>query len=367
MVEDRAHPSLTMSRRWVLVLLVIVVFAGWGALRLARGTGASDPSQKSGALHVKYFCPMHPNIVREGPGRCPVCGMELERVDETGTVQSVEGYASFVLPARRQQLIGVVQGKVSRRPMTKIVRAAGRVTFDPDLAMAIEEYRQAAAGGSGATQDSPDAQRLRNRLLQSIAARLKLLGLTQAQINELPGRTGPAAEFLTGTTGGNVEVFLDIFPSDLGAVQPGQTLEARTLTAPGRVFHGVIKAVDRNVNPTTRTVRARALIENEEGLLRAETYLDVQIRAPLGMRLCVPADAILESGEKTLAFVISGNGRIDPRLVSVGQRGDDEVEILTGLAEGESVVTSANFLIDSESRLRSALAAFGGVAQPSRD
>ena len=189
------------------------------------------------------------------------------------------------------------------------------------------------------------------------------MGLTQAQINELPGRTGPAAELVTGANGGNVEVFLDIFPSDSGAVQPGQKLEARTLAAPGRVFHGVIKAVDRNVNPTTRTVRARALIENAEGLLRADTYLDVQIRAPLGMRLCVPADAILETGEKTLAFVISGTGKIDPRLVSVGQRGDDEVEVLTGLAEGESVVTSANFLIDSESRLRSALAAFGGVAR----
>jgi Cu(I)/Ag(I) efflux system membrane fusion protein len=218
-----------------------------------------------------------------------------------------------------------------------------------------------------AAQDSADAQRLRNQLLQSIAARLKLLGLTQPQINELPGRTGPTAEFLTGTNGGSVEVFLDIFPSDAGAVQAGQKVEGRTLTALGRVFRGVINAVDRSVNPTTRTVRARALIENPEGLLRADTYLDVQIRAPLGMRLCVPADAILESGERTLAFVISGGGEIDPRSVSVGQRGEDEVEILTGLAEGESVVTSANFLIDSESRLRSALAAFGGVAQPQRD
>jgi Cu(I)/Ag(I) efflux system membrane fusion protein len=293
--------------------------------------------------------------------------MELERVDDTRAVDGVEGYASFVLPARRQQLIGVSQGKVSRHPMTKIVRAAGRVTFDPDLATAIEEYRQAAAGGSEAAQNSPDAQRLRNQLLQSIAARLRLLGLTQAQINELPGRTGPTAEFVTGSNGGSVEVFLDIFPSDAGAIQAGQTLEAQTLAAPGRIFRGVISAVDRSVNPTTRTVRARALIENTGGLLRADTYLDVQIVAPLGTRLCVPAEAILESGEKTLAFVISGSGQIDPRLVSVGERGDDEVEILTGLAEGESVVTSANFLIDSESRLRSALAAFGGVAQPRRD
>src|SRR5262249_32030780 len=159
------------------------------------------------------FCPMHPNIVREAPGRCPVCGMDLVRVDdETGTVEGVEGYASFVLPPGRQQLIGVSHGKVSRRTMTKIVRAAGRVTFDPALATAVEEYRQAAAGGSGAAPDSPDAQRLRNQLLQSIAARLKLLGLTQAQINELPGRTGPAAEFITGTIGGNLEVFLDVFP-----------------------------------------------------------------------------------------------------------------------------------------------------------
>jgi Cu(I)/Ag(I) efflux system membrane fusion protein len=293
--------------------------------------------------------------------------MDLERMEEPRTGDKVPGYASFTLPSSRRQLFGISQEKVSRHPMTKIVRAAGRVTFDPDLARAIEEYRQTAAGGSGATQDSPEAERLRNRLLESIAARLKLLGLTQAEINELPGRTGPAAEFVTGTNGGNVEVFLDIFPSDLGNVHAEQSLEARTLAAPGRVFHGVIKAVDRSVNPTTRTVRARALIENTEGLLRADMYLDVQILVPLGMRLCVPAEAVLESGENTLAFVVSGDGEIDPRAVSIGQRGDDDVEVLSGLAEGESVVTSANFLIDSESRLRSALAAFGGVAQARRD
>lgn len=355
-----------MSRR-TAVVLVAIVCAGWGTLRWARGGGPSGPPRESTASRVSYFCPMHPSIVREGPGRCPVCGMDLERVEETQVGESLPGYASFTLSSRRQQLIGVAQGKVSRRPMTKIVRAAGRVTFDPDLAAAIEEYRQAAAGGSGAAEDSVDAQRLRNQLLQSIAARLKLLGLTQAQINEVPGRTGPTAEFVTGTQGGEVEVFIDIFPSEVGAVQTGQMLEARTLAAPGRVFHGVIKAVDRSVNPTTRTVRARALIENAEGLLRADTYLDVQILAPLGTRLCVPAEAVLESGEKTLAFVVSGDGQIDPRPVSIGQRGDDDVEVLSGLAEGESVVTSANFLIDSESRLRSALAAFGGVAQARRD
>jgi Cu(I)/Ag(I) efflux system membrane fusion protein len=85
------------------------------------------------------------------------------------------------------------------------------------------------------------------------------------------------------------------------------------------------------------------------------------------MRLCVPAEAVLESGENTLAFVVSGDGQIDPRPVSIGQRGDDDIEVLSGLAEGESVVTSANFLIDSESRLRSALTTFGGVAQARRD
>jgi Cu(I)/Ag(I) efflux system membrane fusion protein len=108
----------------------------------------------------------------------------------------------------------------------------------------------------------------------------------------------------------------------------------------------------------TRTARARALVQNLEGLLKPDMYLDVRIRVPLGVRLSVPAEAILDSGERQRVFVVHDDGTIEPRQVTIGWRGGDHAGIAAGIAEGETVVTSANFLIDSESRLRSALAAF---------
>jgi Cu(I)/Ag(I) efflux system membrane fusion protein len=284
--------------------------------------------------------------------------MDLQRM-ENPEAEALPGHAKLMLSPSRQQLIGVTKDKVLRRSLEKVIRAIGRISFDPDLVAAIEEYRQAAAGGSRGLQSTPDAQRLRNSLIRSIAARLKLLGLSEAQIAELPGLTGPPTELLTGPKGGRVWVFADIFPSDLALVKTGHVLEARTSALPGRVFRGVVKAVDRVVSPTTRTALARALVQNPEGLLKPDMYLDVRIKVPLGVRLSVPTDAVLETGERQLAFVVHEDGAIEPRAVTLGRRGEDHVGIQAGLLEGETVITSANFLIDSESRLRSAVAAFG--------
>lgn len=327
----------------------------------ARGAAVSEAGPRPNARAAKYFCPMHPSIVRDERGSCPICHMDLERMDDA------TGHAKFTLSPRRQQLIGMTKEKAVRRPLQRWVRAVGHISYDPDLVAAIEEYRQAAAGGANAgganAAGSAEGRRLRFSLIQSIAARLRLLGLSDAQIAELPGRTGPPAELMTGPKGGRVWVFIDVFASELGSVQSGQLVEARTNSVPDRVFPGTVKAVDRVVNPMTRTARARALVQNLEGLLKPEMYLDVRIRVPLGVRLSVPAEAILDSGEKQMVFVVADDGAIEPRQVTIDRRGEDHVGIASGIVEGETVATSANFLIDSESRLRSALAAFGRAGE----
>jgi Cu(I)/Ag(I) efflux system membrane fusion protein len=336
--------------------IAIAILAGSAVIHYGLRHPADPPS--ASAIRARYFCPMHPSVVRDAPGTCPICNMELRPAEDDPAADPVPGHASFILTAQRQQLIGVSKQKAQRRPLERWVRATGQITYDPDLVAAIEEYRQAVAGGANAIRGGPEGQRLRLSLQQSIGARLKLLGLTEEQIEEIAGRTGPPAELLVGPGSKRVWVFIDVFASDLGAVGPGQALEARTDAVPGRVFRGVIKAVDRAVNPLTHTARARALVRNTEGLLRPNLHLDVRIRIPLGVRLAVPAEAVLETGEKEFAFVVHEDGAIEPRLVTVGGRGEDYVGVIAGLAEGETVITSANFLIDSESRLRSALAAF---------
>ena len=346
-------------------LLAVCLLASLAGQGCPRGAGVSEAGPRPNAAAARYFCPMHPNIVRDERGSCPICHMDLERMDDAaGEGRSIgDGHAKFMLSPRRQQLIGMTKEKALRRPLQRWVRAVGHISYDPDLVAAIEEYRQAAAGGANAAQVSPEGKQLRLSLIQSIAARLRLLGLSDQQIAELPGSTGPPAELMTGPKGGRVWVFIDVFASELGSVQSGQLVEARTNSVPDRVFPGAVKAVDRVVNPMTRTARARALVQNLEGLLKPEMYLDVRIRVPLGVRLSVPAEAVLDSGEKQIVFVVADDGAIEPRLVTIDRRGEDHVGIASGIVEGETVATSANFLIDSESRLRSALAAFGRAGE----
>ena len=125
----------------------------------------------------------------------------------------------------------------------------------------------------------------------------------------------------------------------------------------------MIAAVDPTINPATRTLRARGKIEDPQGELRPDEYVDAAIEVPLGTRLCVPKEAVLDSGLRRIAFISKADGTIEPRAVETGVRGDGYVEILSGLEPGDKVVSSAGFLIDSEARLQSAVKSFGGGAK----
>jgi Cu(I)/Ag(I) efflux system membrane fusion protein len=112
----------------------------------------------------------------------------------------------------------------------------------------------------------------------------------------------------------------------------------------------------------TRTARVRALVPTPDASLRLETFVQVTIRVPLGEKVALPENAVLDTGEHQIVFVVQGEGRFEPRAVRLGREAAGYHEVLEGVEPGERVVTSANFLIDSESRFRSALAAFGGKA-----
>ena len=122
---------------------------------------------------------------------------------------------------------------------------------------------------------------------------------------------------------------------------------------PGKVFRGTIKAVDSILSAETRTLRVRAEVENPDNMLKPEMYAEVKIKVTLDSRLTVPLSAVVNTGSRKLVFVDKKEGSIEPREVKTGFEGDDYAEILSGLKAGEKVVTSANFLIDSESRLKS--------------
>jgi membrane fusion protein, copper/silver efflux system len=159
-----------------------------------------------------------------------------------------------------------------------------------------------------------------------------------------------------------VWALIDVAERDLGAVSVGQPVAVRARGYPGREFAGKVAVIYPQVNKDTRTARIRIELTNPDFALLPDMYVDAGIDtgSPRPV-LAVPESAVLDTGSQQTVFVEKGQGRFEPRDVKVGQRGDGYVEIRMGLAEGEPVVVSANFLIDAESNLKAALRGFSGA------
>jgi membrane fusion protein, copper/silver efflux system len=149
---------------------------------------------------------------------------------------------------------------------------------------------------------------------------------------------------------------IDVAERDLGAVAAGQTVTVRARSYPDRSFAGKVALVYPHLNPATRTVRVRIELPNGDLLLLPDMYVEAEIKTGSGEAvLAVPDDAVIDSGDRRVVILDKGEGRFEPRPIEIGRRGAGYVEIKSGLAEGDVIVTSANFLIDAESNLKSAL------------
>lgn len=164
-----------------------------------------------------------------------------------------------------------------------------------------------------------------------------------------------------------VWALVDVAERDLGNIAVGQPVTVRARSFAGRTFAGKIAVVYPQVNRDTRTVRVRIELANPDALLLPDMYVDADIDTgdPTPV-LAVPDSSVLDTGSRQAVLVDKGEGRFEPREVKLGRRGGGYVEVRDGLAEGEAVVTSANFLIDAESNLKAALKGFAeaGASQP---
>jgi Cu(I)/Ag(I) efflux system membrane fusion protein len=159
---------------------------------------------------------------------------------------------------------------------------------------------------------------------------------------------------------------VDVAERDLAAVREGQPVVVRVRGFPERIFPGTVALVYPHLNPATRTVRVRIELTNPHLLLKPDMYAEAEIDTSGGNAvLAVPDSAVIDSGERQIVLVDRGEGRFEPRAVQLGRRGAGYIEIRDGLQDRESVVTSANFLIDAESNLKSALQSLtnAGAAQ----
>ncbi len=159
-----------------------------------------------------------------------------------------------------------------------------------------------------------------------------------------------------------VWVFADVYESEAGSVAVGQTARMTLSYLPGRTWTGKVSFIAPVLDEKTRTVKVRIEFENPDSTLKPEMFADVSLDRPVGRVVTVPDGAVLSTGTRTLVFVAKGDGFFEPRAVETGAKVDGFFEIRKGIQAGEQVVTQANFLIDSESRLKSALGSMSAPA-----
>ena len=168
----------------------------------------------------------------------------------------------------------------------------------------------------------------------------------------------PGTKLYTIADLSNVWVYAQVFQSGIGRIKVGDSATVTSDAWPGRSFPGRVSFIQPQVDEATRTLKVRLEIPNPKSQLSPGLFVNVNLDVPLGRQLTIPASGVFQSGTRQVAFVDRGAGYFEPREVETGDRAGDDLVVLKGLKAGEHIVTSANFLIDSESQLQAAMDSF---------
>jgi Cu(I)/Ag(I) efflux system membrane fusion protein len=261
--------------------------------------------------------------------------------------------------------------------------------YSPELVSTQEEYLLALQARKSLSKSPfPEVASSGESLAESAKRRLKLWDISDDQIRALE-ESGQARKTLTlyspftgfvleksafkGTSVmpgmalykladlSDVWLYADIYEYELPFIRLGQQASIQLTYLPGETFTGRVIYIYPSLNPETRTAKVRFEIPNPQDKLKPEMYANVEIKVNLGQRLAVPAGAIIDTGIRQMVIIDKGSGYFEPREVKVGGKVDDYYEVVKGLKPGDRVVTSANFLIDSESNLKAAVSGMAGM------
>jgi Cu(I)/Ag(I) efflux system membrane fusion protein len=401
-------------KRW-LPWVIAAVFAIAFVVVLVEKRGGSNEingvtQDNSGRRVVAWIDPMYsqgpPHLYKSNhPGTAPDCGMRLvpQYADE-GPPAAANAVA---ISLQRQQLIGVKLATAEVRDLSRTLRTTGRVAVDERRvaqvrtkfegfvdALYVNFTGQAVRRGDPllaiyspdllATQNDlilaeRDHSDLGRSLADAARARLKLWDMSAADIDRVARSGKPMRDVIlrspvsgvvitkNATAGGRVMpsdtlyevadlshvwVLADVYESELPYVRVGGTAQVTVAnrTLPARiVFIGPVLATQ------TRTASVRLELDNAAGLLKPDMYVDVSLQEPAARAIAVPESAVINTGTRSVVFIARGNGTFEPQQVAIGTRANGFYEIRSGVQTGERVVVDANFLVDSESRLKSAL------------
>jgi Cu(I)/Ag(I) efflux system membrane fusion protein len=400
---------------------------GMSLVQVQPGTPrATAAAARPAAGPGKYWCPMHPEVHSDDPqARCEKCGgMKLVPRETAAPAApgAVPGLVPVDIGSERVQLMGIRTAQVVHEDLSPQLRTVGFVSanestlailtarftgwveelrvaqsgqrvekgqvlvnvYSPELTTAQQVYVNAMRWTRDPSAGAP-AGNVSGSLDQDARRRLELLGVAPQDIAEIAkggkplistpirspvsgyvARRGalaglyftPGTELFQIADLSTVWVMADIYEYDMSRVKVGQRASLSLGAYPGERFVGKVQFIYPAVNPESRTLQARMEFRNPGLKLRPGMYGDVVIDLDAASGLAIPTEAIVDTGERQYVFLAKPGGRFEPRLVKLGARSEDRVQVLEGLARGETVVTTANFLVDSESRLRAAVEGF---------
>lgn len=414
-----------MRPRSILVAALLVVSGlGGGVLleryRLSPAAGVRDAPGAAGSERKVLFWwdPMIPAYRSDKPGKSPM-GMDMVPVYEGDEPRGSEAGTVTVSPAAVQNL-GVRTASVERNSLAPVIETFGRVGFDESSVSHVHvrgkgwiERLQVRVEGETVTRGqllfeffSPELNRaaadyvreLRRggdprgglEAIEFTPRRLVALGFSERQVAEIHSskqvperihvyapRSGvvvrlgvaegmyvePETTLLSINDHDAVWIMADVIESQGGFLRAGMPVEARVPSYPGRVWTGTIDYIYPHLQPETRTFTARVRVPNDDHALIPNMFASVRISgAQRRDVLTIPGEALIRTGNGDRAVLALGDGRFKPIHVKAGATVGDKVEITEGLGEGDRVVTSAHFLLDSESSLSAGLARLDGSA-----
>jgi RND family efflux transporter MFP subunit len=400
--------------RHAVSILVVLLAVFWSATD-ARGDNAK----------TLYTCGMHPAVIQDHPGNCPICGMKLTPIK--GGAGGAAGTSSAIaVDAATQQNMNLRTAEVQRGPLRKTIRTVGTIEYN-ETALAevttrfkgwVEKLNVDATGQLVHRGDplfevySPELYAAEVEFLQTVTNKfknfksviaqyrtavrnLKNLGVQDAQIAEIETNrvalnsltiAAPISGFVIEKNIvqgqmvdagirlyriadlGIVWVIAQVYEQDLPFVKLGQEAIVKVASLPDREFRGRVTFVYPTVDEKTRTAKVRLEFENPGYFLKPGMFVSAQIHAELAeSAVLVPDSAVLRSGARNTVFIALEGGKFEARQVTLGVEAENNFcEVINGLTAGERVVTSGQFLLDSESQLREAIEKMQGSVAASR-
>lgn len=409
-------------KRWLPWIVAAVFAVAFVVVLIGKRGGTSNEingvtQDSSGRRVIAWIDPMYsqgpPHLYQSNhPGVAPDCGMKLvpQYADEGGPAVATPGAVS--IPPQRQQLIGVKLATAELRDLSRTIRTTGRVAVDerrtaqirtkfegfidalyvnftgqpvrrgeplaaiysPDLLATQNELILAERNHSDLGRTLADAARTRLRLWDMSAADIDRVARTGKPMRDVVLRSPVSGVVITknAVAGARVMpadtlyeiadlshiwVLADVYESELTAVRVGSPAQ---VIAGGQMLAGRVTFIGPLLAAATRTANVRIELDNAAGLLKPDMYADVILQQSEGASVAVPDSAVMNTGTRSIVFVARGNGTFEPRQVTTGAKADGFYAIRSGVQPGERVVVDANFLVDSESRLKSALSQMNG-------